>query len=540
MKESILEAALVFSSLEGHMQRAALLSVSDTSGLEEFAKCLVDHGYMLLATTGTGKFLKDNGIPFTTVEEFTGQKEILGGRVKTLHPKIHAGILANRHNPEHMAQLQELGYAQIDFVVVNLYPFLKSVKVAGTKSLSEMIELVDIGGPTMLRAASKNFSGVLPVIDPNDYPEVIGALRKHKDALSLPFSLRKALAVKVFTVLAQDNLAVASYLSSCSDDNGRYQHEEFPMLVGGIMEREQPLRYGENPHQQAALYKFIGASEPIWKQLQGKELSYNNMLDTDAALNLIRSFSHAGPTAAIFKHLNPCGLATSASLLDALKLAKRGDPRSHFGGIIAVNRTVNAEVTSEIVEDFAEIVIAPSYDDEALEILKTRKNLRVLTYETLLAPQQESRSTLGGMLIQTCDPGVSRVSEAKLVSNRKPSESEMEDLQFAWTICAQVKSNAIVVAKHQMLQSVGAGQMSRVDSTEIAISKANTHGHDLNGSVAASDAFFPFPDSVEALARAGVVAIIAPGGAKRDGEAIEAANRLNVSLLFASDRHFRH
>ena len=520
------------------MARAALLSVSDDTGLEDIARCLADAGFVLLATTGTGKYLAARKIPYTPIEDYTGQKEILDGRVKTLHPKIHAGILARRDKPEHMAELESSDIMPIDVVVVNLYPFVKRVHEGASKPLSEMIELVDIGGPTLLRAASKNFMSVMPIIDPADYAEVIAELSATKRTEAVSDGLKRKLATRVFTVLAQDNLEVARYLSSLDADPSK---PSFPEVDGCILERQQELRYGENPHQQGCFYRAVGSDmRKAWEQLQGKALSYNNILDTDAALALISAFRNAQPTAAIMKHLNPCGMASSASLLDALKLAKHGDPRSHFGGIIAFNQKVTANVTEEIVGDFAEIVIAPDYDAEALEIFKTRKNLRVLRCAAVPEGAREARTALGGVLVQTRDPGVSTLDPSMVVSQRVPTDREWQDLQFAWTVCAHVKSNAVLIAKNQVLLSVGAGQMSRIDSTELAISKARTHEHFMVQAVAASDAFFPFPDSVEKLAQAGITAIVAPSGAMRDGETIETANKYNMALVFTSDRHFRH
>lgn len=523
------------------MSRAALLSVSDTTGLDEIARALASAGYVLLVTTGTGRYLAERNISYTLIEDYTGQKEILNGRVKTLHPKIHAGILARRDKTEHMAELETSDVMPVDFVVVNLYPFISRVKEVPRKPLDEMIELVDVGGPTMLRAAAKNFASVLPIIDPADYADVVEALASARNTSEIPFPLKKRLATKVFTVLAQDNLEVARYLSSL-DDSTLTESEDFGGGVDGlVLESKQPLRYGENPHQKARFYSIVGSERgKSWEQIQGKDLSFNNILDTDAALSLISAFKDAGPTAAILKHLNPCGLASSASLLDALKLAKRGDPRSHFGGILAFNEIVGPAVTEEIVEDFAEVVIAPDYEQAALELFKARKNLRVLRFRELPEMSREYRSAMGGILVQTVDAGVSTLDSSMAVSSRPPTEQELIDLQFAWKVCAKVKSNSIVVAKNSVLLSVGAGQMSRIDSTEIAISKARTHGHFMVRAVAASDAFFPFADSVESLAQAGISAIVAPSGAMRDGEVIEMANKYDLALIFAPDRHFRH
>ncbi|MBN8550815.1 MAG: bifunctional phosphoribosylaminoimidazolecarboxamide formyltransferase/IMP cyclohydrolase [Deltaproteobacteria bacterium] len=517
----------------GNGKRAALLSVSDRTGLEEFARALDSLGYVLLTTSGTAKFLTSVGITSMLVEEYTGQKEILDGRVKTLHPKIHAGLLARRDDAAHMKQLSDEGIMPIDVAAVNLYPFVQNLTTANADNPARMIEFVDVGGPTMIRAAAKNHASVFPVIDPADYARVAEMLR-NKVSVEESLALRRALAVKVFTQLAYDSLEIAKYFSSVG------QQEAFPPIHGVVLERQQGLRYGENPHQQALFYKAVGSPESRWKQLHGKELSYNNLLDFDAALRVIKEFPSSTATAVIMKHLNPCGAAIADSLQDALKKAKRCDPRSHFGGVIAFNQTVSAAVAEDVKEDFAEIVIAPAFDDAALAILQRSKNLRIMTYDAAEGRGPEIRRAAGGYLLQRGDEGVSNVASLEVVSKRAPTAQELKDLQFAWMLCSHVKSNAITIAKEGMLVGVGAGQMSRVDSVELALAKAKRHEHDLQGAVAASDAFFPFTDSVETLAAQGITAVIAPSGAKRDSDVVETANRLNVALVFAPDRHFRH
>jgi phosphoribosylaminoimidazolecarboxamide formyltransferase/IMP cyclohydrolase len=541
------------------VKKAALLSVFDRTGIVEFAKFLSAKGFLLLTTSGTGKALNEAGIENMAVEDYTGQKEILDGRVKTLHPKIHAGLLAKRYDPKHMAQLEADGIYPIDVVAVNLYPFIQSLQTDAAKDPTKMIDVIDVGGPTMIRAAAKNFKSIFAVIDPNDYAmamELIGIASANPSAVELEF--RRELAVKVFSRVADYDLQIAKYFSNVSyeaagetvathvDFDNNFQLGE---VSGVALAQAQELRYGENPHQKAAFYQQVGVLDRGWRQLSGKELSYNNMLDFTAVLNLVRGFtadvSVAGiaatqPTAVIVKHLNPCGVASSYSLLESLKRAKRGDPRSHFGGVLAFNEPVTVEVANDIREDFAEIVVAPSFDAPALDILKKSKNLRIIEASMDAKKTIELRSVEGGFLMQQNDPRVSLASDARVVSQVRPSVAQLLDLQFAWTVCAHVKSNAITIVKDQMLLASGSGQMSRIDSVEVALHKAATHKHNLEGAVAASDAFFPFPDSVSTLAQAGIVAIIAPGGAKRDEDAIAEANKHNIALIFAEDRHFKH
>lgn len=530
------------------MKKAALLSVSERSGLIDFARGLTSLGYELMASSGTRKVLMDAGLACISIEEYTQQKEILGGRVKTLHPRIYAGILARRDVESDLVELSKNDIYQIDVVAVNLYPF--SAQRQSGKSLSEMIELVDIGGPSMIRAAAKNHRFVWPAIDPQDYPRILEALRSETKDHS---ELKQRLAAKVFAVLSRDALDIAEYF--CGDEVNPAQlpafgssiqsstaTEEFPAVLGQVLVKSQTLRYGENSHQKASFYYPIESGEKAWQQLAGKELSYNNILDVDAAIRVVASLPKTEAGCVIIKHTNPCGVALGKDCLSALVTAKKCDPRSHFGGIIAFSQEVDESTAKEIREDFAEIVVAPSFSAAALETLRTSKALRVirLSPEGLSGLRREFRSALGGVLIQSADLHSSDAKDAIFASERKPSANELRDLDLAWRICPHVKSNTIVLVKDGLLIGVGAGQMSRVDSVEIAINKAKVHGHDLSGAAAASDAFFPFADGIETLAQAGILSVIAPNGAKRDEEIVSTANKLGVALLFSRDRHFRH
>ncbi len=530
------------------MKKAALLSVSDKSGLVEFSRGLVELGYVILSSGGTASFLRGQGIPVTGVEEYTGQPEILDGRVKTLHPKIHGGLLARRDNPEHMEQLKRDDMFQIDVAAINLYPFIQSLKSAAVEDPYKMVELVDVGGPTMIRAASKNFKSVYPVIDPLDYPAVLAALRQPDQSSSELLTFRKELAVKVFTQTAAYDLEIARYFSAvdlqkgsgCVSAEVSTDKRQLAKVSGQVLTLVQNLRYGENPHQRGNFYHVAGAGQQSWQQLQGKELSYNNFLDFDAALRMAAALPNNLPAAVIIKHLNPCGAATGASLLEALERAKQGDPRSHFGGVLAFNQEVGEDVALNIANEFAEIVLAPAFSNAALDCLQKKKNLRVIRFDADSRQLTELRSVQGGVLIQECDPNVSSVADAELVTSRKPSAAELQDLQLAWSLCAHVKSNAITLVKDGMLLASGAGQMSRIDAVEVAFLKTAIHRHVTEGAVAASDAFFPFSDCVERLAKEGIKVIIAPGGAKRDDEVCSVAEDLGLSLLLAPDRHFRH
>ncbi|MFO0417719.1 MAG: bifunctional phosphoribosylaminoimidazolecarboxamide formyltransferase/IMP cyclohydrolase [Pseudomonadota bacterium] len=527
------------------MQRMALLSVSDRAGLGDLAKALSSKGYTLLATSGTGKLLNEVGIPFTSVESYTGLAELLDGRVKTLHPKIHGGILARRDLDHHRAQLEQEGIAGIDLVVVNLYPFTKYLESERAANPEEMTELVDVGGPTMIRAAAKNHRFVLPLIDPADYPRVIEMLEQG-DVKGDPFPLafRRELAAKVFSTLSAYDGAIGGYFAGLASGDAQSQ-DGFPEKIAISLTKESDLRYGENPHQRAAIYRVASASMNLlsgsaWRQLGGKELSYNNMLDFDAALRLLIDLPSNRTAVAILKHLNPCGVALADSVEEAIVRAKQCDPRSHFGGILVCNRELDSAAAEEIRGDFAEIVIAPKFSDGALTILRTSKNLRIIEVEVDKLRGVELRTVAGGVLVQEPDAARTELSPAQLSSRRVPTEDELIDLDLAWRLVGHVKSNAIVLVRGGLLIGVGAGQMSRIDSIELAISKAKTHGHLLSGAVAASDAFFPFPDSIEALASEGIRCVVSPAGARRDDEVKVVANERDISLFFAADRHFRH
>jgi len=533
------------------MEKAALLSVSDRTGIVDLASELSNLGYKLLTTTGTGKLLDQHSISHLPIEQYTNQKEILDGRVKTLHPKIHAGLLAKRSDPTHMAELAQSGFLPIEVVVVNLYPFSQKLETDTVQTPDKMIEFIDVGGPTMLRAASKNFNSVFVLSDPADYSAVIECIKSGRAASPEGLELRRDLAVKVFTLLAQDNLEVARYFSSVSVQEQRLGLNSSPGSLavtagvsGIVARRSQDLRYGENPNQAAALYReysVVGGRERSWTQLSGKELSYNNLLDIDACIRIVRDFERASFFSVIIKHLNPCGAAFGSSALDALKRAKLCDPRSHFGGIIGFNKVVDKAVAENIREDFTEIVVAPNFNSEALELLNKNKNLRLIKLD-LNAPalKFELRTIEGGILVQERDQSSSSIGQAELVAGSALDQKGLEDLELAWKLCSHVKSNAITLAKDGLLIGAGAGQMSRIDSIELSISKARFHGHDLKNAVCASDAFFPFSDSLEALAKQGVRAVISPRGAKRDDEVVQAAKKLGLSLYFVNDRHFRH
>jgi phosphoribosylaminoimidazolecarboxamide formyltransferase/IMP cyclohydrolase len=528
------------------MKKLALLSVSDRTGLSELASALVASGYTLLATSGTGKMLREGNLPYLSVEEYTGLAELLDGRVKTLHPKIHSGILARRDDEKHLAQLREQEIAQIDLVVVNLYPFLSYVNSERAADPLQMTELVDVGGPTMIRAAAKNHRFVLPLIDPTDYPEIVQCLHSGGPADPFSLQLRQRLAAKVFSTLSSYDAAIGRYFSAVASGTTQGTGDaQLEPAVSLSLSKAAELRYGENPHQKAALYRVESGNlelyqGPRWMQHGGKELSYNNILDLDAALRLVADLPAEDTVVAILKHLNPCGIARANTVCAAIQRAKQCDPRSHFGGVVVINREVDQEAADEIRGDFAELVIAPRFTPAAIEVLKTAKNLRIISFEAATARGFDLRTVAGGILVQEPDANRAAVAHVDLVSERIPTDDELADLNLAWRIVGHVKSNAIVLVRDGLLVGVGAGQMSRIDSVELAITKATAHGHLLNGAVAASDAFFPFPDSVETLAQRGITCVVAPSGARRDDETIAAARAAGVSLFFAKDRHFRH
>ncbi|MDR3228443.1 MAG: bifunctional phosphoribosylaminoimidazolecarboxamide formyltransferase/IMP cyclohydrolase [Puniceicoccales bacterium] len=518
------------------MPRYALLSVSDKTGLAPFARTLVEkHGYTLLSTGGTAKLLRENAIPVTDVSEHTGSPEIMEGRVKTLHPKIHGGLLCRRDSAEHLAQAAQHGIALIDIVVVNLYPFETTVAKPGC-SFADAVENIDIGGPSMLRSAAKNHAAVAVVTDPADYDRVLAAL----DAPEALPALRRELALKVFHRTAAYDAAIANYLETQRPAEEDATAAATPRQLNLNLPLAQTLRYGENPHQRASLH---GSFHDAFSQLQGKELSYNNILDITAAARLIAEF--AKPTLAILKHTNPCGAATAPTLLEAWHRAFETDKQAPFGGIIIANRAVDAPLAAAIAEIFSEVIIAPAFEEGALEIFKKKKNLRLMVSRlpnngTPLPLPPEVRSVIGGVLRQEADNLPVTRESYRVVTKRQPTEAEWDSLLFGWRVVRHVKSNAIVYAGDERTLGVGAGQMSRVDSSRIAVWKAGEAGLPLQGSIVASDAFFPFPDGLLAAADAGAVAAIQPGGSMRDDAVIAAADARNMAMVFTAARHFRH
>lgn len=518
----------------------ALISVYDKKGAVEFARGLMELGIEIVSTGGTAALLRQNGVAIEDVSEITGFPEMMDGRVKTLHPKIHGGILALRDHPEHVAQMRAHGIVPIDLVVVNLYPF--EATVARGASFPEIIEQIDIGGPTMVRAAAKNHVHVAVVVDPGDYGPIQAELRDGGGELSAETRFR--LACKAFRHTARYDGAISNYLDSLDAER---RPAPLGQTVNFQFTKIQDLRYGENPHQRAAFYASEdgrGPSIARARQVQGKELSFNNILDADAALRLVLEFSATAAVA--IKHSNPCGVALSnRSLADAFRKARASDPVSIFGGVIGFNRTVDEETAEELKEIFLEIVLAPGFAPGARAILSSAKrllNIRLL--EVDMGEKEDGgydlRRVRGGLLVQDWDRGSVDVRSCKVVTERKPTEEEYEALDFAWRICRHVKSNAIVFASRDQVLGVGAGQMSRVDSAKLAVMRAQTHGLDLRGSVVASDAFYPFRDGVDEAAKAGARAVIQPGGSIKDNEVIGAANEHGMAMIFTGMRHFRH
>jgi phosphoribosylaminoimidazolecarboxamide formyltransferase/IMP cyclohydrolase len=518
--------------------RQALISLSNKHGALEFAAGLVAHGVNLLSTGGTARMLRDAGLPVTEVGDYTGFPEMLDGRVKTLHPKIHAGILARRDLPEHLRTLEQHDIPTIDLVCVNLYPFRETIAKAGV-TLDEAIENIDIGGPAMVRSSAKNYPGVAVVTDPQDYAALLAEMASSDGQLSLGTRFR--LARKAFVHTARYDAAIANWLTSLDADN---QPQPFPEQLQLAFDRVETLRYGENPHQQAAFYRDptpLAGSIANYRQLQGKELSYNNIADADAAWECVKTFET--PACVIIKHANPCGVAVAESLLTAYEKAFQTDSTSAFGGIIAFNGTVDAEVVAAMNarKHFVEVLLAPAFSDTARNMLAAKQNLRVLELPLArIYHAFEMKRVGGGLLLQTPDRFNVQASDLKVVSRIVPTEAQVEDLLFAYRVAKFVKSNAIVFCGRGMTLGVGAGQMSRVDSTRIAASKAQNAGLDLTGSCVASDAFFPFRDGLDVLAAAGAKAVIQPGGSMRDEEVIAAANEHGLAMVFTGTRHFRH
>ncbi|MCS6804124.1 MAG: bifunctional phosphoribosylaminoimidazolecarboxamide formyltransferase/IMP cyclohydrolase [Acidobacteriota bacterium] len=519
--------------------RTALISVFDKTGIVEFAHALTQWDVTIISTGGTARLLRDNGIAAKDVSDITGFPEMLDGRVKTLHPRIHGGILAIRHNQTHQQEVNKHQLTLIDMVVVNLYPFQQTaIKPAVTPE--EIIENIDIGGPTMIRAAAKNFRDVAVVVDPTDYEMLIKQMQSMRGGLSL--ETRFMLARKAFAHTASYDAAIADFFENrfSTDDQQLHIASEpiMPRRCTVTLRKRQDLRYGENPHQQAALYEFAGDAPGVAQaeQLQGKELSFNNLLDLDAAWNLVSEFDE--PACVIIKHTNPCGAATAHSLLQAYQQANATDPVSAFGGILAFNRTVDGETARELSKVFVEAVIAPDFDEAARQLLAAKKNVRIMRMHNHAARAgYDCKKITGGLLLQSRDADPLRQEDWKVATKRQPTHEELSALQFAWKVCKHVKSNAIVFARPGQLVGVGAGQMSRIDSVKIAAMKARLP---LAGTVVASDAFFPFRDGVDEIAQHGATAVIQPGGSVRDQEVIAAADEHGLAMVLTGMRHFRH
>lgn len=514
------------------MIKRALISVSDKTGIVELAKELSSMGIEIISTGGTHKILSDSGINVVNISDITGFPECLDGRVKTLHPKVHGGLLAMRSNAEHMKQIKELGIEPIDMVIINLYPFKQTILKENVK-LEEAIENIDIGGPTMLRAAAKNYQDVVVIVDPSDYSMVLDELKSTKD---VSVKTKFKLASKVFEHTSHYDTLIAKYLR---DEIGE---EEFPQTLSLTFEKVQDMRYGENPHQKAVFYKEVGANVgclPSAKQLHGKELSYNNINDTNGALDLLKEFDE--PTVVAVKHANPCGVGSADNIYDAYIKAYESDPVSIFGGIVAANREIDEKTAQEINKIFIEIVIAPSFTEEALNILTQKKNIRILQLDNISAKipagTYEMKKVAGGLLVQSYNNDVLNVDELQYVTEKKPTKEELESLIFAMKVVKHTKSNGIALASGKQTIGVGLGQTNRIMAAKIAIEYA---GERAKGAVMASDAFFPFPDCVEAAAAAGITAIIQPGGSIKDQESIDACNKHGIAMVFTGMRHFKH
>lgn len=514
------------------MARLALLSVSNKTGLIDLARSLVEEfNFDLISSGGTAKAIIDAGLPVTKVADYTGSPEILGGRVKTLHPRIHGGILARRDVPDDVSDLANNQIRPIDLVVVNLYPFEETIARPDV-TLAAAVEQIDIGGPAMLRAASKNFAHLTVLCDPAQYHDYLQQLRENKGEASLEFRLHCAL--KGFLHTSSYDASIASYLSQQSDTEST-SPQQFTLSGKQL----QALRYGENPHQSAGWYE-TGNTPTGWAaatKLQGKELSYNNLVDLEAARRIISEFPDT-PAAAILKHTNPCGVALGSNLNEAYQKAFNADATSAFGGIVALNRTIDAATASELTKTFLECIVAPSCDEDALSILAAKSNLRILILPDLSSgPKETVKAIAGGFLVQAADDIIADTSKWQIVSDRQPTQTELEELLFAWKVCKHVKSNAIVVSSDRTTLGVGAGQMNRVGSVKIALEQAKDKA---KGAILASDGFFPFDDSVRTSAAAGISAIVQPGGSLRDADSIKAANELGLLMVFTGVRHFLH
>jgi len=513
--------------------RRAVLSVSDKTGIVDFAKGLAELGVELISTGGTAQALEAAGLEVRAIDDFTGFPEIMSGRVKTLHPKLYAGLLARRDDPSHMVAAEENEIEFVDLVCVNLYPFEETAARRGVDE-EEVIENIDIGGPTMIRAAAKNFNFSAVVVEPESYDAVLQELSESDGHLSL--ATRKSLAVEAFATTARYDSAIARWFAELLDD--------FPPVIMGSYEKVTDLAYGENPHQRAAYYAQAGARMHVLsmvRQLGGRELSFNNVLDLNSARLLIQEFEL--PASAIIKHNNPCGCAAAGSAVEAYERAFACDPLSAFGGVVAVNRTVDKEFAEALVKQFCEVVFAPRFTEEALEVLSAKPNMRILEDNErrhLNVAERDLKRVMGGLLVQDRDLDLEDRSAMEVVTERKPTEREWGEMLFAWKVCKHVRSNAIVLSKDLATVGIGAGQMSRVDSVRLAIDKAREAGTDLGGSALASDAFFPFSDGPQLAIDAGATCVIQPGGSKRDPEVVEAADTAGISMVFTHRRHFKH
>jgi len=513
--------------------KRALLSVYDKTGIVELGKVLASLDIEIISSGGTARLLSENGIKVRDVSDFTGSPEMMEGRVKTLHPKIHGAILADRSKPEHLAEAKKYGIDLIDMVVVNLYPFEDTVQKGA--SLPDIIEKIDIGGPTLIRAAAKNYQHVAVISRSDRYEAIIEEMKKSAGEISEKTLER--LAIDAWTCIAHYDVVIEQFFRK------RFNLEtEFPDYMNLTFHKKQDLRYGENPHQRAALYRDEHYKNPSVLdaiQHQGKQLSYNNVLDCNAAFKLIREFET--PTAVIVKHNNPCGVASDENLLKAYTIAKSVDPEAAFGGIVALNRPCDEELAKEITTRFVEIVMAPAFSKEALEVFKSKKNIRVMEAKSINSrrvPYRKYRSILGGLLVQ--DANIKLLEDMKVVTERKPTDAEMKSLQYAWKTVKYVKSNAIVYARENQAVGIGAGQMKRIDAAKLAAMIAKDSGKDLKGCVMASDAFFPFRDGIDYAAKLGITAVIQPGGSINDAEVIKAANEHKIAMIFTGIRHFRH
>ena len=514
------------------MIKRALISVSDKTGIVELASELVKRGVEIISTGGTAKTLSAAGVKVTGISDVTGFPECLDGRVKTLHPMVHGGLLAIRNNPEHMKQIKELGIEPIDLVVINLYPFKQTI-LKGHIELEEAIENIDIGGPTMLRAAAKNYQDVVVIVDPADYGQILDEMKTSGD---VSIKTKFKLAYKVFEHTSHYDTLIAKYLRD------KLGEEFFPETLSLTFEKAQEMRYGENPHQKAVFYKEVGANIGCITnsvQLHGKELSYNNINDTNGALELLKEFDE--PTVVAVKHANPCGVASANTIYEAYAAAYEADPVSIFGGIIAANREIDIKTAEEINKIFVEIVIAPSYTKEALDILASKKNIRVLKLDNISAKlpagSYDMKKVAGGLLVQNYNNELLNTDDIRYVTDKKPTAEQLEELIFAMKVVKHTKSNGIVLAKGKQTIGVGPGQLNRIMAAKIAIEYG---GERTQGAVLASDAYFPFPDCAEAAAQAGIAAIIQPGGSMNDQKSIDACNKLGIAMVFTGMRHFKH